>query len=145
MTQDSMQDSSGIRSLDSLSANEFLVEINGEEATGIFGVSGLHIRHVDLSAGKLIPQPIIITKMVQQDPELPFNLWTRETLANPTTKVTREIAVVAMDEGVESRRWVYKDAWISDIAFSDFDTSSDVLIEERLTLHHSGVEEIWPD
>lgn len=144
MAQETVQDSSGIRAVDSLSANEFHVEIDGEVATGIFGVSGIHIRHVDLSVGKLVPQPITITKMVQQAADLPFNQWTRETLANSTTKVTREIAIVAMDEGVETRRWVCADAWISDIAFSDFDTGSDMLIEERLTIHHSGVEEIWP-
>jgi hypothetical protein len=135
----------GIRAIDSLSANEFQVEINGETATGIFGVSGLHIRSVDLTAGRLVNQPLTITKMVQQNPDLPFNRWTRETLANPTAKASREIAVVAMDEGVETRRWVYQDAWISDIAFSDFDKGSDALIEERLTIQHGGVEEIWPE
>ncbi|MBN1562374.1 MAG: phage tail protein [Anaerolineae bacterium] len=145
MAENTMQDVSGIRAIDSLSANEFQVEIDGEVAAGIFGVSGIHIRHVDLTAGKLVPQPLTITKMVQQDAALPFNQWTHETLANPTTKVTREIAVVAMDDGVETRRWVYKDAWISDIAFSDFDTARDELIEERLTIHHGGVEEIWPE
>jgi phage tail-like protein len=138
------QESTGIQALDSLSANEFRVEIDGVTATGIFGVSGLHIRSVDLAAGRLVNHPITIAKMVQQDPNLPFNQWTRETLANPTARVTREIAVVAMDEGVETRRWVYKNAWISDIAFSDFDTSRHELIEERLTVQHPGVEEIWP-
>ena len=52
MAQDTVQESSGIRAVDSLSANEFQVEINGEVASGIFGVSGIHIRHIDLSAGK---------------------------------------------------------------------------------------------
>lgn len=139
------QDSSGIQSVDSLSANEFHVKIGGEIAPGIFGVRGLHTRNVDLEAGKLINPPLIIVKMVQQDPDLPFNQWTRETLANPTTKVTRDIAVVAMDEGLETRRWVYKEAWISKIAFSPFDTSSDELIEEEITIQHNGVEEIWPE
>lgn len=134
----------GIKAIDSLSANEFQVEIDGEMATGIFGVSGLHIRSVDLTAGRLVHRPLTITKMVQQNPDLAFNRWTRETLANPTTKVTREIAVVAIDDGAEVRRWVYAEAWISDIAFSDFDTGSDTLIEEQLTIQHSGVEEIWP-
>jgi hypothetical protein len=137
-------ESTGIQALDSLSANEFRVEINGVVASGIFGVSGLHIRSVDLAAGRLVNQPITIAKMVQQDPNLPFNQWTRETLASPTAKVTREIAVVAMDEDVETRRWVYRNAWISDIAFTDFDTSRHELIEERLTVQHTGVEEIWP-
>jgi len=135
---------SGIKAIDSLSANEFRVEIDGEAAVGIFGVSGLCTRCVDLAAGRLIHQPVTITKMVQQDAHLPINRWTRETLANPTGKVTRELAIVAMDEGTETRRWVYRDAWISDISFSDFDKGHDTLIEERLTIQHSGVEEIWP-
>ncbi len=135
---------SGIKAIDSLSSNEFQIEIDGEIATGIFGVSGLHIRSVDLTAGRLVHQPLIITKMVQQNPTLPFNRWTRETLANPTSKVTRQIAVVALDDSVETRRWVYQDAWISDIAFSNFDKGHDALIEEWLTIQHGGVEEIWP-
>ena len=136
--------SSGIRAIDSLSANEFHVEIDGVIATGIFGVSGIASRRVDHNAGRLVNQPITLTKMVQQDPKLPFNQWTRETLANPTGRVTRQIAVVAMDEGQETRRWVFKDAWISDISFSDFDTSRDELVEERLVIQHHGVEEVWP-
>ena len=139
------ESSTGIKAVDSLSANEFRVEIDGEVASGIFGVSGLRIRSVDLTAGRLVNQPLTLAKMTQQDPTLPFNRWTRETLANPTGKVTHEIAIVAMDEGVETRRWVFKDAWISDIAFSDFDTSRDELIEEQLTIQHGGVEEVWPD
>jgi hypothetical protein len=135
----------GIRAIDSLSANEFQVEINGEAAKGIFGVSGVCSRSVDMAAGRLINRPLMITKMVQQDPNLPFNRWTRETLANPTAKVTREIAIVAMDEGVETRRWVYKDAWITEIAYSDFDKGNDELVAERLTIQHGGVEEIWPN
>lgn len=134
----------GIQSLDSLSAHEFRVEINGVVASGIFGVSGLRIRSVDVVAGRVVNQPLVIIKMVQRDPALPFNQWTRETLANPTVKVTRQIAIVAMDDGAETRRWVYRDAWISEIAFSDFDTSREELIEERLTIQHNGVEEIWP-
>lgn len=138
------QEPSGIQAVDSLSASEFQVEINGEIATGIFGVSGIHIRSVDLTAGRLVNKPLTIVKMVQQDPRLPFNRWTQETLANPTSKVTREIAVVAVDEGKETRRWVYKEAWISDIAFSDFDSGSQALVEEQLIIQHNGVEEIWP-
>lgn len=135
----------GIKAVDSLSANEFHVEIDGEIATGIFGVSGIHIRSVDLAAGRLIHRPVTITKMVQQQPDLPFNVWTRETLENPTSKITRELAIVAMDEGVQTRRWVYQNAWISDISFSDFDTSREELVAETLVIHHTGVQEIWPE
>lgn len=142
---DGIQEVQGIQAMDSLSANEFQVEINGELLTGVFGVSGLCSRRVDLEAGKLVNDAVVITKMVQRDPQLPCNQWMRETLDNPTAKITRDIAVVAMDEGRESRRWTLKNAWISAIEYSDFDTSSDVLVEERLTLQHTGIEETWPE
>jgi phage tail-like protein len=137
------QQSSGIQAVDSLSANEFKVEIEGAEAAGIFAVRGLTIRQMD-GSGQVTLQPVVIVKMVQQDPDLPFNRWTRETLANSSAKVTRELSVVAVDDGVEVRRWVIKDAWISSIALSDFDTARADLIEERLTIHHGGIEERWP-
>lgn len=132
-----------IQAVDSLSANEFRVEINGAVASGIFGISGLHSRSLDLEAGKFVNRPVLITKMVQRDPDLAFNAWIRETLANPTAKIVRQVAIVAMDEGVETRRWVLKDAWISAVAYSDFDSGSDQLVEERVTVQHSGVEEVW--
>lgn len=136
--------STGIQAIDSLSANEFQVELNGEVVTGIFGVKGLCTRWIDMDAGRLVQQPLIITKMIQQNPSIPFNMWTRETLTNPSAKITRQLAVVAMDEGVETRRWVVKDAWISGISFSDFNSGSQVLIEEQLVIQHDGIEEIWP-
>ena len=82
--------------------------------------------------------------MVQREADLPANRWVRETLANPRDRVTRSLEIVALDDGVEVRRWVYRDAWISEVTYSDFDSSSDALIEERLTIQHGGVEEVWP-
>lgn len=58
--------------------------------------------------------------------------------------MTRTLAIVALDEGVETRRWVLRDAWISQIAYSDFDSASQALVEERLTIEHGGVEVVWP-
>ncbi len=138
-------DTSGIRAVDSLSANEFRVEVNGQAASGIFGVHGLTVRAIDPNTGEPLRRPLVISKMVQQDPSLPFNAWVRETLAKPGGKVTRQLAVVAVDEGVETLRWVLSEAWISDIAYSDFDTSRSELIEERLTIQHGGVQAIWPE
>lgn len=139
------EEQAGIQAMDSLSAYEFQVEINGDIMAGVFSVRGLQVRSVDIVNRQMVNQPLMITKMVQRDPDLPANQWTRETLANPTSKVTRELAVVAMDEGIETRRWVFKDAWISDISFSDFDTGSQELVEERLVIHHGGVVEVWPE
>lgn len=134
---------SRIREVDSLSANEFAVELEGEALTGVFGVSGLCSLSLD-EDGRPRHRPLVLSKMVQRGADLPANRWVRETLANPSARVTRKLAVVALDDGVEVRRWVYRDAWISEVAYSDFDSSSEVLIEERLTIQHGGVEELWP-
>ena len=132
---------SSIRAVDSLSANEFAVEIDGETLTGVFVVSGLC--SLSLRDRQPLFPPLTITKMVQRGTELAANRWIRETLENPTARVTRRLAIVALDDGVEVRRWVYRDAWISDVWYSDFDASSEVLVEERLTIQHVGVEVIW--
>jgi phage tail-like protein len=87
--------------------------------------------------------PLVITKMVQRGPELAANRWIRETLENPTARVTRKLAIIALDDGVEVRRWVFREAWISEVSYSDFDASSEALVEERLTIQHRGVEVIW--
>jgi phage tail-like protein len=138
----------GIQSVDSLSSNEFIVEIAGERVTGVFAVSGLSSYSLKLEDGKPVGleyPSLVITKMVQQDPALQFNQWTRETVAARGTRLpTRDVSVVAMDEGVETRRWIYRNCWISGIEFSDFDTDKEFLIEERITIQHGGVEEVWP-
>lgn len=134
---------SSLRAIDSLSANEFAVELDGEAVTGVFGVSGLC--SLSLEGRTPVHRPLVLSKMVQRDPGLPANRWVRDTLANPPARVTRSLAVVALDEGVETRRWVLRDAWISGVEYSDFDSGSQALVEERLTIQHGGVEEVWPE
>lgn len=137
-----------VQTSDSLSANEFIIEIAGERVTGVFAVTGVSSYMLKMQDGKPVGMDfpaITITKMVQQDSNLPFNQWTRETVAARGTRLpTRDISIVAMDEGVETRRWVYRNCWISAIQFSDFDTALDFLIEEKITVQHGGVEEVWP-
>ncbi|NJL93227.1 MAG: phage tail protein [Anaerolineae bacterium] len=140
----------GIRAVDSLTANEFHVQINGQVATGIFAVTGLSSFKLKLDenskpVGFDYP-PLVITKMVQQDPNLPFNQWVREAIQQRGAVLpTREITIVAMDEGAETRRWVFRNAWISSVTFSDFDTAVEYLVEEKITIQHGGVEEQWPN
>ncbi|KAB2863064.1 MAG: hypothetical protein F9K46_06265 [Anaerolineae bacterium] len=145
--QQAVGSTAGISSVDSLSSNEFVVEIDGERATGIFAVSGLSSYSLKMEDGKPVGMDfpaIVITKMVQQDSNLAFNRWTRETVAARGTRLpTRTVAIIAMDEGAETRRWIYHKAWISNIRFSDFDTALDFLIEEKITIQHGGVEEVW--
>ncbi|MBN1965256.1 MAG: hypothetical protein JW910_11465 [Anaerolineae bacterium] len=133
-----MTDASGIKAVDSLSAYEFTVEINGETISGIFSVSGLTSYRED----EIYP-PLIIAKMVQQNPNSIFNKWARETVAGKMS--VRDVAIVAVDEGVETRRWVYKNSYITAIDFSTFDTASSELVEERVTIKAERVEEHWPN
>lgn len=146
--QQQIESNANVQVTDSLSSNEFIVEINGERISGIFAVTGLSSYKLRMEDGKPVGMdfpPIVITKMVQQNPALTFNQWTRETVAARGTRLpTRDISIVAMDEGIETRRWIYRKCWISAIEFSDFDTALDFLIEERITIEHGGVEEIWP-
>jgi T4-like virus tail tube protein gp19 len=138
----------GLRVVDSLTTNEFRLEINGQIVTGVFAVSGLAPFSLKVENGKPVginAPSLLVTKMVQQDSTLPFNAWVREAVqARGSVLPTREISIVAMDEGTETRRWVYHNAWISEVKFSDFDTALDYLVEEKITIQHGGVEEIWP-
>jgi hypothetical protein len=135
------------QAVDSLSANEFAVELEGVHATGIFRVSGLVTFKLDVkpSLTKLVRDPFKISKMVQQDPELAFNRWVRETVQakDDIVRPLRTLEVVALDEGVETRRWKIKGAWISEISYSDFDSGSSELVQETLVIHYEDVEEIW--
>lgn len=133
----SEQPETAIKAVDSLSAYEFHVELNGEVVDGIFSVHGLTSFTLE---GEM--PPLVISKMVQQDRNNAFNTWTRETMEGG--RPTREVAIVAVDEGLETRRWVYHNAYITAISFSDFDTALSELVEERITIRAQRVEEIWP-
>jgi phage tail-like protein len=139
----------GVKSIDSLSANEFAVQIEGEKIDGIFKVSGLVSFKLDVKTTtslKAIKEPFKIIKMVQRDPNNAFNQWLRESVAAQTDIVRpkRTLSITAMDEGVETRRWTVKGAWITSVAYSDFDTGSNVLVEETLTIQWDVIEETWP-
>lgn len=135
------------QAIDSLSANEFAVEIEGTRATGIFRVSGLVTFKLDVkpSLTKVVRDPFKIVKMVQRDPNLPFNRWVRETVQakDDIVRPLRTLEIIALDDGVETRRWKIKGAWISEISYSDFDSGSSELVQETLVIHHEDVEETW--
>ncbi|MFQ3567889.1 MAG: phage tail protein [Aggregatilineales bacterium] len=133
--------------IDSLSANEFTVELDGEPASGIFRVAGLTTFKLDVKAPmtKTAREPFTITKMVQRDPQLPFNRWLRESLSarDDIVRPLRTLDIIAIDNGVETRRWRIKGAWISQVSYSEFNTASSELVEETLTIHYEDVEDIW--
>lgn len=133
------------RVVDSLVANEFVLEIDGQAVTGIFRVSGLTTFKLD-EALKRTYGPIQIAKMVQRDANSPFNKWLRQTIsaAVAADRPTRTVTVVAVDDGVEIRRWSLIDAKINEISYSPFDTASGDMVEERITLTYARIEESWP-
>ncbi|MBI1282236.1 MAG: hypothetical protein GC179_29185 [Anaerolineaceae bacterium] len=136
--------------IDSLSANEFRLEIEGEVVDGIFKIIGLtpfNLEFKQSSALKALKDPIKIVKMVRRDPNNVVNRWQRESIASHTDimRVKRTVEVVAVDDGEEIRRWLIKGAWISGISYSDFDTGSGELVQETLTIQWDSVETVWPD
>jgi hypothetical protein len=135
---------SNMQAVDSLVANEFAVEIGGEVASGIFGVSGLTLFQLDDDGNRIKPS-FEITKMVERDADNAFNKWHRETVDNrdSDTRPTRTVAIVAIDDGIETRRWIAKDAYIANIRYSDYDTASFEMIEETYTIMYSEIEELW--
>jgi hypothetical protein len=135
--------------IDSLCANEFALEIDGEVMTGIFRVTGLISFKLDVkttTAMKLLQEPFKIVKMVQRDGNNAFNKWLRESVAagDDIVRPKRTVTVVAIDDGAETRRWAVKGAWISEVCYSDFDTASGEMVEEIITLHYDEIEESWP-
>lgn len=137
-----------VRAIDSLSANEFAVELDGARVAGVFRISGLVAFKLDVkpSLTRLQREPFTLTKMVERDPELPFNQWIRATIAakDDIVHAHRTIDILALDEGIEIRRWRVKGAWISEISYSDFDAGSSELVQQRLSVHYDEIEEIWP-
>lgn len=128
--------------LDSLIANEFAFEIDGEVMTGVFRVSGL-VSFASDEDGNRIKPPFEVSKMVQRDADNAFNQWIIATQAerDSTARAHRSIAVVAIDDGVETRRWTIKNAWIRSIRYSDFDSGSFEMVAETFVICYDDIEE----
>jgi hypothetical protein len=129
--------------LDSLIANEFALEINGEAATGIFRVSNFRSFVTDDEGNRLKP-PFEVSKMVQRDANNNFNTWLRETTAAFGEKPRRDVTIVAIDDGIVTRRWTAKGAWIKEVRYSAFDSGSFEMVEETFVLAYDELEESWP-
>lgn len=133
-----MTDNNTVVELDSLVANEFAVEIDGKATTGIFRIAGLISYTLDSEK----PRQVMITKMVQRDASNPFNEWLRAA-EQSGKEATRSLAIVAVDDDVETRRWTLKDAYIAEVSYSDFDSGSIEMVEERITIAYASIEHIW--
>lgn len=127
--------------VDSLIANEFAVELNGEEVSGVFRISGLTTYKLDAD-GQQVVTPFEVHKMVQRDPNTPFNRWLRETREGQSSG--RDLTVLAVDDGVVTRRWTAKAARIQEVSYSDFDSGSFEMIAEILTISYENIVEEWP-
>ncbi len=135
------------RSDDGQLAGEFALEIDGRRVSGILAVRGLVAFRLDVrttTAIRKLQEPFKITRMVQQDPQHPCNVWVRETFeaGEDIVRPARTLGLLALDKGEETRRWIVNDAWISEISYSDFDSSSSDVLEETLTIQY---EDVVPD
>lgn len=130
--------------IDSLVANEFAVELDGTRLYGVFRISGMTPFMLN-EENVAVSVPFQLAKMVQRDGNNVFNKWLRETVAAKSSgdRPTRTVAVVAIDDGVETRRWTFTDAYIAAVAYSDFDSASSEMVEETITIHYAAVEETW--
>jgi phage tail-like protein len=143
------EETSTVQAIDSLVANEFEVRLDDELISGIFSVSGLVTFKLDMRVTttiKKLQEPFKITKMVHRDPYAPFNRWIRDTFAaqDDIIRPTRTVTVTAVDNGVPTRQWVVKGAWISEVSYSDFDSGSSEMVEETITIQYKDIEERWP-
>ncbi len=142
--------SENTKHIDSLSANEFRVELEGEVIDGIFKVGGLAPFKLEVkqsSALKALKEPLQIVKMVRRDPNHPLNRWLRESTDTQTDimRPKRTLSIIAVDDGEEVRRWLVKGAWISAVSYSEFNTGLGELVEETLTVHWDSMDTVWPE
>lgn len=129
-----------MQAIDSLQANEFHIELEGEPVTGVFSVTGLTSFTLSRESA-----PITLAKMVQRDASLPMNQWLRETVESKglPQRPMRTLDVVAVDDGEETRRWTLHNAYITEVRYSAFDTSSSNFVEEILTITCERIDEAW--
>ena len=131
--------------IDSLIANEFAFEIAGEKVSGIFQIKDMMTYATDEDGNRIKP-PFTVTKMVERDGANAFNTWLRETMdaRDSDDKPRRDVTVVAVDDGVETRRWKAVNAWIVSVGYSDFDSASFEMIAETLVIAYEDIEESFP-
>jgi phage tail-like protein len=125
-----------------------MVELEGQPLEGVFRVSGLITFKLDTkttNALKKVQEAFKLTKMVQRDGNNVFNRWLRETVKakDDIVRPKRTLAVIAVDDGVETRRWTVKGAWITEVAYTDFDSGNSEMVEETITIKFDDIEETW--
>lgn len=130
--------------LDSLVASEFALEINGETLSGIFTVEGFVSYQVDAGGVRQLP-PFSISKMVQHDANNAFNAWLIETTTSrhTTERPRRDVVLKAVDDGIITRSWTIKSAFILSVAYSSFDVASFAMMQEIYHIGYEDIEEVF--
>ncbi len=142
--------------VDSLCANEFAVELDGQPVTGVFKIEGFvpfRLVTAPPTTGsnhpgmRLDTPPFRISRMVQRNANLPFNQWIQATIeAVPNSAgalPTKTLTIIAMDDGVAVRRWAVEKATITEVSYSDFDTGSGALVEETCLIQYASIKINW--
>lgn len=129
--------------VDSLVANEFDILIDNQPMHGVFRIDGLVTFKLN-EHGERVFEPFRIIKMVQRDANNPFNSWLRASTAPNAQKPRRTISILAVDDGIETRRWTVRGAWIQQVTYSAFDTASHDMVEEIITVYYDSIEEAFP-
>lgn len=131
--------------VDSLVSNEFAFEINGERVNGILQISHLVTFRLHEDGTRGMP-PFEVAKIVERDAGTAFNRWLRETLdgRHEGKKPRRDVTVVAVDDGVVTRRWTARNAWIQEVRYSSFDSTSFEMVAETYVIGYDDIEDEWP-
>ena len=131
--------------LDSLVSNEFAFEINGERVNGVLHIGHLVTFRLQDDGKRLLP-PFEVSKIVERDASSAFNAWLRETIEGrqALSRPRRDVTIVAVDDGVVTRRWTARNAWIQEVRYSAFDSTSFEMVAETYVIAYDDMEDSWP-
>jgi hypothetical protein len=131
--------------LDSLVSNEFAFEINGQRVNGVLHIGSLVTFRLQEDGTRIMP-PFEVSKIVERDANTVFNTWLRETIDSrqAASRPRRDVTVVAVDDGVVTRRWTARNAWIREVRYSSFDSTSYEMVSETYVIAYDDMEDSWP-
>jgi hypothetical protein len=131
--------------LDSLVSNEFAFEINGERVNGVLHIGHLVTFRLQEDGTRILP-PFEVSKIVERDANSVFNTWLRETISGREviSRPRRDVTIVAVDDGVVTRRWTARNAWIREVRYSAFDSTSFEMVAETYVIAYDDMEDSWP-
>lgn len=131
--------------VDSLIGNEFGVELDGQRIDGVMGITNFVTFRKDADGTRHKP-PFVLAKTVERDAKSPFNAWLRETLAqrHGADLPRRDLLILAIDDGIVTRRWHIKGAWLHEVRYETFDSSSFEMVAEVFTIGYEDMEEDFP-